>query len=109
MWRTTPNVFDEMLERSIATCNAMVCGLAAHGHAKGALELFREMKREKVAPNYVTFVGVLSACCYAGWLKLVLMRQLVELVFLDGERMDGVVIEFFFSCLHFNGVSPPFN
>ncbi|KAK9114664.1 hypothetical protein Syun_021461 [Stephania yunnanensis] len=69
------NVFDEMPERNIATCNAMVCGLAAHGHAEGTIELLREMEREKVAPNNVTFIGVLSACCHVGWLKLVLMWQ----------------------------------
>ncbi|XP_057983542.1 pentatricopeptide repeat-containing protein At5g06540-like [Malania oleifera] len=58
-------VFDSMRERNIATWNAMICGLAAHGHAE-ALHLFQMLEREQVAPNDITFVGVLSACCHQG-------------------------------------------
>ncbi|XP_059669972.1 pentatricopeptide repeat-containing protein At5g06540-like [Cornus florida] len=60
--------FDSMPERNIATWNAMICGLAVHGHAEGALNLFRKLESEQVVPNDITFVGVLSACCHAGLL-----------------------------------------
>ncbi|KAF8390638.1 hypothetical protein HHK36_025165 [Tetracentron sinense] len=63
-------LFDEMLERNIATWNAMICGLAVHGYAEGALELFRKLEKEQVVPNDITFVGVLSACCHAGLLEI---------------------------------------
>ncbi|XP_011621023.1 pentatricopeptide repeat-containing protein At4g21065-like [Amborella trichopoda] len=60
-------VFHEMHEKNTATWNAMICGLAMHGHVSDALKLFHEMVGvEKVAPNDITFVGVLSACCHAG-------------------------------------------
>ncbi|KAI4356826.1 hypothetical protein L6164_000813 [Bauhinia variegata] len=63
-------LFDSMHERNIATWNAMICGLAAHGHAEDALSLFQREKKENVVPNDVTFIGVLSACCHAGLLDV---------------------------------------
>ncbi|KAM7506498.1 hypothetical protein LguiA_016951 [Lonicera macranthoides] len=60
--------FHSMPKRNTATWNTMICGLAAHGHAKEALDLFQELEKEKVVPNDITFVGVLSACCHAGLL-----------------------------------------
>lgn len=67
---TARDLFDRMPERNIATWNAMICGLARHGRADEALRLFRELEGEAaVAPNDVTFVGVLSACCHAGLLE----------------------------------------
>ncbi|KAJ9152735.1 hypothetical protein P3X46_026267 [Hevea brasiliensis] len=59
-------LFDSMPERNIATWNAMLCGLASHGHAEEVLALFRKLEKEDLVPNDVTFVGVLSACCHAG-------------------------------------------
>lgn len=58
--------FNGMRERNIATWNAMICGLAVHGHAKEAINFFKELEQEKVEPNDITFVGVLSGCCHAG-------------------------------------------
>ncbi|WJX81189.1 hypothetical protein P8452_64106 [Trifolium repens] len=60
-------LFDEMPERNVVTWNAMICGLASHGHVEDALSLFESMQKEGiVVPNGVTFVGVLNACCHAG-------------------------------------------
>ena len=67
---TAQKLFDEMPERNIATWNAMICGLATHGHAEDALKLFQRLKEEQFFPNDVTFVGVLSACCHGGWLDV---------------------------------------
>lgn len=61
--------FANMKERNIATWNAMICGLAAHGHAEEAIEYFKCLEGDKVRPNDITFVGVLSACCRAGFLE----------------------------------------
>ncbi|XP_071738964.1 pentatricopeptide repeat-containing protein At5g56310-like [Rutidosis leptorrhynchoides] len=60
--------FDNMAQKNIITWNAMISGLAVHGHAKEAIELFRELNKHDVIPNDSTFVGVLSACCHAGML-----------------------------------------
>ncbi|XP_078430720.1 pentatricopeptide repeat-containing protein At3g57430, chloroplastic-like [Wolffia australiana] len=45
-----------------AVVNAMVCGLAAAGHSKEALELLREAWAPSAFTGY-TFVGALTACC----------------------------------------------
>ncbi|KAL2500169.1 Pentatricopeptide repeat-containing protein [Abeliophyllum distichum] len=58
--------FDSLKEKNIATWNAMICGLAVHGHANEALEFFKTLDRRRMMPNDITLVGVLSACCLAG-------------------------------------------
>lgn len=59
-------LFDVMPERNIATWNAMICGLAMHGYGADALDFFWKLEIDKIVPNDITFVGVLSACCHAG-------------------------------------------
>ncbi|KAK9119251.1 hypothetical protein Scep_017344 [Stephania cephalantha] len=59
-------VFERMSERNVWTWSAIILGLAQHGLAKKALELFAEMKNCPIRPNYVTFLGVLCACSHAG-------------------------------------------
>lgn len=63
-------LFREMPERNTATWNAMICGLAHHGHANDAIELFWELDKAAVQASDITFVGVLSACCHAGLLEV---------------------------------------
>uniref|UniRef100_A0A0D3HLV3 Pentatricopeptide repeat-containing protein n=1 Tax=Oryza barthii TaxID=65489 RepID=A0A0D3HLV3_9ORYZ len=53
--------FEEMLERQTATWNALITGLAHHGHGEVALGTFHRMRRDGVPPNGATLVGVLSA------------------------------------------------
>lgn len=62
------NCFNNMPQKNIITWNAMISGLAVHGHAKEALKLFQELQKKNVIPTDITFVGVLSACCHAGML-----------------------------------------
>eukprot|EP01018_Ginkgo_biloba_P034802 Gb_21843 [translate_table: standard] len=60
-------VFEEMPKRDVVSWNAMIIGYAMHGWGKEALQLFEQMQRSGTIPDYVTFVGVLSACCHAGF------------------------------------------
>ncbi|XP_057504673.1 pentatricopeptide repeat-containing protein At2g20540-like [Actinidia eriantha] len=60
-------VFDQMPERDVISWSTMIGGLANHGKAREAIELFEEMERAKVEPNEITFVGLLSACAHAGF------------------------------------------
>ncbi|KAL3844721.1 hypothetical protein ACJIZ3_002124 [Penstemon smallii] len=59
-------VFKSMQEKNVYTYSSMIVGLAIHGHAGSAIELFEEMVKTDVKPNEVTFIGVLTACSHAG-------------------------------------------
>ncbi|KNA24422.1 hypothetical protein SOVF_016030 [Spinacia oleracea] len=59
-------VFDRMNERDTITWGSMIAGYAQNGKAVEALELFKCMTNEKIKPNDVTLVSVLSACAQLG-------------------------------------------
>ncbi|KAL4191942.1 hypothetical protein AMTRI_Chr06g169800 [Amborella trichopoda] len=63
-------IFDASSERNDATWNAMIVGLAMHGHGELALEFFDKMQKAGVKPDGITFVGVLTACTHAGLVNL---------------------------------------
>ncbi|KAL5582261.1 hypothetical protein UlMin_014703 [Ulmus minor] len=59
-------VFRGMKHKDVSSWNSVIGGLAFHGHAQEAVNLFKEMLRTKIRPNEITFVGVLVACSHAG-------------------------------------------
>lgn len=59
-------VFDEIPEKGLITWNAMISGYSQNGFAANVLELYKEMKKYRVFPDAVTFVGVLSSCANLG-------------------------------------------
>ncbi|XP_068645625.1 pentatricopeptide repeat-containing protein At3g26782, mitochondrial-like [Aristolochia californica] len=59
-------VFVSTRRRDTSMLNAIMGGFAMHGRANQALELFHEMRKQKLKPNEITFVGVLHACSHAG-------------------------------------------
>ncbi|KAL5994541.1 hypothetical protein ACLOJK_024594 [Asimina triloba] len=59
-------VFFKLREKNLFCWNSVIEGLAIHGHARDALNMFHRMEAGKVKPNGVTFVSVLSACTHAG-------------------------------------------
>ncbi|KAM3322135.1 pentatricopeptide repeat-containing protein, mitochondrial [Capsicum chacoense] len=63
-------LFLEMPTKDVVTWNAMISGYAQHGESKKALSLFDEMKSKRIKPDWITFVGVLSACNHAGLVNL---------------------------------------
>ncbi|KAL9229192.1 hypothetical protein vseg_004685 [Gypsophila vaccaria] len=58
--------FSEMHSRSLIAYTSMITSYAQHGRSQEALQLFEEMLAAGEKPNKVTFIGVLSACSYAG-------------------------------------------
>ncbi|KAF5746686.1 hypothetical protein HS088_TW06G00858 [Tripterygium wilfordii] len=46
--------------------NAMISGYGRNGDCESAFEIFDQMQLEKVKPNSVTFVNVLSLCSHTG-------------------------------------------
>lgn len=61
-------LFEDLVDKRLVSWNAMISGYAMHGHALEALDLFKQMA-EKVQPDHITFVGVLSACKHGGLLN----------------------------------------
>lgn len=60
-------VFQSMAYRDVNSWNSMILGFAMHGKAEDALDYYvRMVKAEKIVPNSITFVGVLSACNHRG-------------------------------------------
>ncbi|KAF9599796.1 hypothetical protein IFM89_001742 [Coptis chinensis] len=59
-------VFNKMPDHDVMTWTSMIGGLAVHGHAKEALDLFMLMLDVGPRPDGITFVGVLCACSHAG-------------------------------------------
>ena len=56
-------VFEKMSNKEVSSWNAMIGGLAMHGRAEDAIDLFSKMD---INPNEITFVGVLNACAHGG-------------------------------------------
>ncbi|KAL2523130.1 Pentatricopeptide repeat-containing protein [Forsythia ovata] len=59
-------VFRNMTCRDVISWNSMITGYSHHGLGREALTMFQEMLAAKEQPNYVTFVGALSACGFLG-------------------------------------------
>ncbi|KAL6517993.1 hypothetical protein OROMI_033694 [Orobanche minor] len=66
------NIFDRMPQKNVISWNALISGYGNNGRGTEAVGLFKCMVREGMMPNHVTFLAVLSACCYSrlsdvGW------------------------------------------
>ncbi|XP_059457950.1 pentatricopeptide repeat-containing protein At5g19020, mitochondrial [Corylus avellana] len=65
-------VFYQIQEKTsnVSPWNAIICGLAMHGHANLSLEVFSDLQIRRIKLNSITFIGVLTACCHAGLVEL---------------------------------------
>lgn len=60
-------IFDNMTERTVISWNAMLVGYSKHGKGGEVVELFKLLKEQnKVKPDTVTFLAVLSGCSHGG-------------------------------------------
>lgn len=61
-------VFNKLEMKPVSCWNAMIMGLAIHGHSEKALEMFDSMEAENedYKPNRVTFIALLIACSHKG-------------------------------------------
>lgn len=55
-------VFDESTVRDLVSWNSMINGYVRGGNAREALKLHREMEMERIKPDEVTMIGVISSC-----------------------------------------------
>jgi pentatricopeptide repeat protein len=61
--------FQKIKGKNILSWSAMIAGYGMHGHGQEVLEVFSEMRRPGLKPNYITFISVLAACSHASLLK----------------------------------------
>ncbi|KAL8041754.1 hypothetical protein ABFX02_09G004600 [Erythranthe guttata] len=61
--------FDNLEAKDIVTWTAMILAYSNHGFGIHALQVFARMLRSGHNPDGITFVGVLSACSHAGFVK----------------------------------------
>ncbi|CAK8577157.1 unnamed protein product [Lathyrus sativus] len=61
--------YEHKVKRKVWPWNAMIGGLAMHGKPEEAINLFEQMKVEKVSPNKVTFIALLNACSHGYMVK----------------------------------------
>ncbi|CAN6464087.1 unnamed protein product [Victoria cruziana] len=59
-------VFERMPRKDLICWNAMIAGNAELGKGGNAIVLFSQMLKEKVKPDDITFVGLLTGCAHAG-------------------------------------------
>lgn len=52
--------------RDVSPWNAIICGLALHGHANLSLAIFSNLQKLNIRLNSITFIGALTACCHVG-------------------------------------------
>ncbi|KAH7670107.1 Tetratricopeptide-like helical domain-containing protein [Dioscorea alata] len=64
--RIAREMFDESPQRNLFTWNAMIIGLAMHGHGELSMEYFNKMIMSGVKPDGVSILGVLVGCSHAG-------------------------------------------
>lgn len=59
-------LFRTMSEKTIVSWTSVIVGMAMHGRGQEAICLFEEMIGSGVAPDDVSFIGLLSACSHSG-------------------------------------------
>ncbi|XP_077239865.1 putative pentatricopeptide repeat-containing protein At3g01580 [Tasmannia lanceolata] len=59
-------VFENMVDKDIVTYNTIIDALGMHGHEIQAFSIFNQMKKERIKPDKITFIALLSACSHGG-------------------------------------------
>ncbi|GAB2275630.1 hypothetical protein Dimus_010387 [Dionaea muscipula] len=58
--------FSKMAMRNVVSYSTMITGYGKHGLGKEAIHLFEKMLQEKVKPDQVSYLAILSACSHCG-------------------------------------------
>ncbi|KAG9456137.1 hypothetical protein H6P81_000645 [Aristolochia fimbriata] len=61
--------FHDLRNPNVVAYNTMISGLAQHGRADEAIQIFKELEKMGLAPNKTTFIGLLTACSHVGLLE----------------------------------------
>ncbi|KAE8698306.1 beta-1,3-galactosyltransferase 7-like [Hibiscus syriacus] len=55
--------------KGISSWNCMIGGFAMHGKGEAAIAIFKEMEKEGVGSDDITFVNILGACSHSGLIE----------------------------------------
>lgn len=58
--------FHEISDRNVVSWTVLITGYGKHGYGKEVIYLFEQMQLEKINPDDVTYLALLSACSHAG-------------------------------------------
>lgn len=62
-------LFDQTEGKDVVCWSAMIASYGFHGQGRKAIDLFDNMVKAGVRPNYITFTCILSACSHSGLLE----------------------------------------
>jgi pentatricopeptide repeat protein len=62
-------VFGFLQGKDLVSWNAMITGYSQHGMGKQAIEIFDDMLRAGLKPDYISYVAVLSSCSHSGLVR----------------------------------------
>ncbi|CAI9113079.1 OLC1v1013615C1 [Oldenlandia corymbosa var. corymbosa] len=73
-------VFEQMPQRDVVTCSAMIAAYGTNGLPHDALLLLSQMESQGLKPNLVTSLSLLSACSHGGLVEkgLSIFKNLVQ-------------------------------
>jgi len=60
------SLFHRIQNVDLKCWNSMIGGYGNHGNAEQAFKLCNQMKRQRVEPDHITYVSLLSACSHCG-------------------------------------------
>ncbi|GAA0147131.1 hypothetical protein LIER_06909 [Lithospermum erythrorhizon] len=59
-------IFTKMRIKNLITWNSMISGFAQNGRGGEALQVFVQMIKDDIKPDYITFIAVLFSCSHSG-------------------------------------------
>ncbi|XP_024525225.1 pentatricopeptide repeat-containing protein At2g03380, mitochondrial-like isoform X2 [Selaginella moellendorffii] len=59
-------VFEAACKKSLVTWSALLAGYSFQGNTSQVFQLFERMQKERIQPDHIAFLSVLTACRYAG-------------------------------------------
>ncbi|KAI5071931.1 hypothetical protein GOP47_0014182 [Adiantum capillus-veneris] len=63
------SVFDSLAVRDVATWNSLIVGYVEHQAMDEAIRCFQQMGDQGISPSVITFVEILKACGFMGWMR----------------------------------------
>ncbi|KAL4558082.1 hypothetical protein LXL04_036278 [Taraxacum kok-saghyz] len=59
-------IFHEIPSKNLGTWNAMLIACAQHSHTQKVFDLFQQLEKTSIKPNFITFLSTLYACSHSG-------------------------------------------